>query len=142
MNAKLDLIRRGTIVALSRAILPLAVAFAAGCSMENQPYAPTAKAFTSYADLAKAVEEDPNAIGYSSMPLAAIAGVTAVRIGRQEPNALAVNEGWYPYARTCGFSRTRRVKLLRVETSSGSSNSVPARTSSIISASFAVSRNG
>lgn len=69
-------------------------------AMDGRAYAGGAETFTSYAALASAVERDPTAIGYASMHLANTAGVKALRIGRVEANAVSVNEGWYPYART------------------------------------------
>lgn len=68
-------------------------------AMENKPYVADAKSFTSYSELAQAVAQDPGGIGYSSMHLAKLAGVRAVRIGNTDPNEVSVNEGWYPYAR-------------------------------------------
>ena len=69
-------------------------------AMDNRPYADGAAKFSTYADLATAVAKDSSGIGYSSMHLANVSGVKAVRIGRQLPNTLSVNEGWYPYTRT------------------------------------------
>lgn len=68
-------------------------------AMKNDPYAADAKEFTSYAQLADAVAHDPGGVGYSSMHLAKLGGVKGMRIDDKEPNAVNVNENWYPYSR-------------------------------------------
>jgi phosphate transport system substrate-binding protein len=72
-------------------------------AMENKPYASGEKTFTNYAGIAKAVAEDPNAIGYVSFDLATRNGVKGVSIAGVAPTAAAVNDGKYPYARTLHF---------------------------------------
>ncbi|HEY0946970.1 MAG TPA: PstS family phosphate ABC transporter substrate-binding protein, partial [Opitutaceae bacterium] len=69
-------------------------------AMANQPYVSDAKLFKTYAELVEAIAAEPGAVGYSSMNLAKLHGLRAVPIGKYEPTALVVNEGWYPYART------------------------------------------
>lgn len=68
-------------------------------AMDNRPYVQEAKQFTTYAELAKSVAQDLGGVGYASMHLANEAGIKALPIGKTEPNALSVNEGWYPYSR-------------------------------------------
>lgn len=68
-------------------------------AMENKPYAQAAQTFTNYAQLVEAVVQDPSGIGYSSMGLAARAGVTALSISGMPASVISVNEGQYPYAR-------------------------------------------
>jgi len=68
-------------------------------AMETRPYVQEAKQFTTYPQLAAAVAQDAGGIGYASMRMAAEKDIRAVSIGGTEPNALTVNEGWYPYAR-------------------------------------------
>ena len=68
-------------------------------AMANLPYASEARMFTGYPDLARAVAADPGGVGYSSMHMAKAGGIKALSIEKSEPNALSVNEGWYPYAR-------------------------------------------
>jgi phosphate transport system substrate-binding protein len=68
-------------------------------AMENRPYAAEAKQFTTYAQLAGAVAQNVGGIGYASMHLAEEPSIKAVKIDNTEPNALSVNEGWYPYQR-------------------------------------------
>jgi phosphate transport system substrate-binding protein len=68
-------------------------------AMETRPYVQEAKQFTTYPQLAAAVAQDAGGIGYASMHMAGEKGIRAVSIGGTEPNALTVNEGWYPYAR-------------------------------------------
>lgn len=68
-------------------------------AMNNNPYRSDARVFTDYAQLAEAVSKDLGGIGYASMNMAHHGSVKAVSIDKYEPNALSVNEGWYPYAR-------------------------------------------
>jgi phosphate transport system substrate-binding protein len=69
-------------------------------AMRNQPYAPTAKPLTRYADIIEAVRGDRAGIGYASMNLGRQKGVRAVMVNKVQPTATAVNEGNYPYSRT------------------------------------------
>jgi phosphate transport system substrate-binding protein len=68
-------------------------------AMENKPYALAVKPYTNYAEIVQAVAQDPNAIGYSTIPLASQTGVKPVAIGGVAPTVEAVNKGLYPYAR-------------------------------------------
>lgn len=68
-------------------------------AMANARYTSEAQALTSYTELAEAVAREPGAVGYASMNMATRSGIKAVSIGMHAPNALTVNEGWYPYAR-------------------------------------------
>ena len=69
-------------------------------AMENKPYAAGAQTFTNYAQLAAAVAQDPNGIGYSSMSLADRAGVKELPIDGMPATVTSVNEDRYPYSRT------------------------------------------
>lgn len=68
-------------------------------AMERQPYTDKAKTFTSYQAMAEAIRNDPGAIGYVGMTLAAREGVRALAINGVEPSADTVTEQLYPYAR-------------------------------------------
>lgn len=68
-------------------------------AMENKPYALHVKTFTNYTDLVQAVAQDPNAVGYTAISLAANAGVKRVAIAGIAPTVEAVKQGQYPYAR-------------------------------------------
>jgi phosphate transport system substrate-binding protein len=68
-------------------------------AMENKPYALTVKTYTNYTEIVQAVANDPNGIGYSTIPLASQPGVKAVSIDGVAPTVEAVNKGLYPYAR-------------------------------------------
>jgi phosphate transport system substrate-binding protein len=68
-------------------------------AMEDKPYAESAKKFTNYLDIVKAVAADPNAIGYSSISLAKTDGVKAMSLGQVPASPLAVREGRYAYMR-------------------------------------------
>jgi len=72
-------------------------------AMENMTYALSLKTFTNYTDLAQAVAQDANGIGYVSINLAAKDGVKAVSIGGVPPTIATVNGGQYPYARVLRF---------------------------------------
>lgn len=72
-------------------------------AMEDKPYALGAKTCTNYTDIVQAVAADPNAIGYSSLQLAAKSGIKAVSISGAAPTAASVKDGKYPYARTLRF---------------------------------------
>ncbi len=69
-------------------------------AMENKPYGPDMKPFTSYGTIVEAVANDTGGIGYCSLELTTKSGVKAVSIGGVAPTAAAVNQGQYPYART------------------------------------------
>jgi len=68
-------------------------------AMENKPYALTVKTYTNYTEIVHAVAQDPNGVGYSTIPLASQPGVKPVSIGGVAPSVEAVNKGLYPYAR-------------------------------------------
>jgi len=68
-------------------------------AMENKPYALNVKTFTNYTEIVQAVAQDPNGIGYSTIPLARQPGVKPVSIDGVAPSVEAVNKGLYPYAR-------------------------------------------
>ena len=72
-------------------------------AMANQDYAEQAQFFTNYTEIAEAVAKDPNAIGYSGLVTAPIAGVKAVTINGIAPSADSVNAGKYPYVRALRF---------------------------------------
>lgn len=65
----------------------------------NKPYGLELKTFPNYDQLAQAVAQDANGIGYASFNLAAQTGVKAVSIGGLAPGAASVNGSQYPYAR-------------------------------------------
>lgn len=69
-------------------------------AMENKPYALELKTFTSYEDIAKAIANDPQGIGYASIELAAKnGGIKGVAIGGAAPTLTTVEQSQYPYAR-------------------------------------------
>jgi phosphate transport system substrate-binding protein len=68
-------------------------------AMEVKPYAAGAKAFDNDTAIAQAVAADPNGVGYVGMHLLKELGVRPVSINGVPPTTLAVNEGFYPYAR-------------------------------------------
>jgi phosphate transport system substrate-binding protein len=68
-------------------------------AMENKPYGPGLKAFTTYRDIVQAVAQDTNGIGYASIDLPKDAGAKIVSIGGVAPTAASVNQGQYPYTR-------------------------------------------
>jgi len=72
-------------------------------ALENKPYGPGMKTFTSYQGISQAVAQEPASIGYTSFDLASYPGVKAVSIGGVSPTPAAVNEGKYPYARKLQF---------------------------------------
>ena len=53
----------------------------------------------SYVEIAGAVREDPDGIGYVGMMPDGLQGVRVLDINGQRPEVDAVNEGRYPYAR-------------------------------------------
>lgn len=68
-------------------------------AMERKPYVASARMFTGYHAMARAMLEDRNAIGYVGMTLAAHNGVRAVTINGVEATAQNVADQLYPYAR-------------------------------------------
>jgi len=68
-------------------------------AMENKSYALKVKTYTNYVEIVQALAQDPNGIGYATLPLATKAGVKPVAIDGVAPTAEAVNKGQYPYAR-------------------------------------------
>lgn len=77
-------------------------------AMEKKPYVASAQTFTNYAGMAKAVRENPNAIAYMGMTLAAHSGVRALTINGVEPTAQNVADQLYPYARQLRFYTDRK----------------------------------
>ena len=67
-------------------------------AMENKPYAGELKTFTGYAEIVKAVAQDANGIGYSSIQQLS-QGVKGASIGGVSPSVESVNQGKYPYSR-------------------------------------------
>lgn len=72
-------------------------------AMEKKPYPIGAKPFTSYEAMVGAVAKEPNAIGYSSIELAAKRIIKGVTIDGTAPTLETVEKGKYPYARTLRF---------------------------------------
>jgi len=68
-------------------------------AMENKPYALGVKSFTDYAGMVKAVGQDANGIGYSSIIFTSQSGVKAVSIGGVAPTLETMKQGQYPYIR-------------------------------------------
>jgi len=68
-------------------------------AMENKPYGPGLKTFTTYGDIIQAVAHDANGIGYAIIYLPKNLDVKAVSIDGVAPTAVSVNQGLYPYAR-------------------------------------------
>jgi phosphate transport system substrate-binding protein len=68
-------------------------------AMENKPYALHVTTYTNYADLVQAVAQDPAAVGYTTISMAAKPGIKAVAIGGIAPTVDTVKQGQYPYAR-------------------------------------------
>jgi phosphate transport system substrate-binding protein len=69
-------------------------------AMENKPYSTNVKTANSYAEIARGVAQDPNAIGYTSVELPKGISVKPVTIGGVGPSVTAVKQDKYPYART------------------------------------------
>ena len=72
-------------------------------AMERRPYREDATRHATYADIARAVGEDPHAIGYVSMSMAAHLPVRALSINGIPPTPIAVADDLYPYARLIRF---------------------------------------
>ncbi len=72
-------------------------------AMENKPYALGPKTATNYTEIVKAVSQDANGIGYSSIEQVATDGVKGVSIGGVAPTIASVNQGKYPYNRVLRF---------------------------------------
>jgi len=68
-------------------------------AMENKPYALNVKTYTNYTELAQAVAQDANGIGYATISLAGKGGVKPVSIGGVVPTIESVNKHLYPCAR-------------------------------------------
>lgn len=68
-------------------------------ALGRQAYSPQARALPGYAEIAEAVRQDPDGIGYVSFGMARREGLRAVLINGVAPNDVAVNQGLYPYAR-------------------------------------------
>ena len=68
--------------------------------MDRKPYATNSVTrFASYAEIAQAVGQDAQGIGYASIQLAAKPGVKGVSVGGVPASAASVNENKYPYTR-------------------------------------------
>lgn len=72
-------------------------------AMDRKPYALSAKPFTSYEEIKKAIDQDPNCIGYTSIELAATPGLKGLPIDGATPTLETVKQGKYPYARLLRF---------------------------------------
>jgi phosphate transport system substrate-binding protein len=68
-------------------------------AMENKPYSLSVKTAKSYDDIAKAVAQDPNGIGYTSVEMPKGISVKGVSIGGIAPSVEGVKKGTYPYHR-------------------------------------------
>ena len=68
-------------------------------AMEKKPYGAHLKAFNNYGDIAKAVAQDAEGIGYTGLDLGHNAGVKALSVNRVPATPFFVNKGQYPYAR-------------------------------------------
>jgi len=68
-------------------------------AMNHQSYTDEALEKPTYHEIRDAVREDPNGIGFVGFNLIAHDGVRGMIINGIHPNASAVNEGLYPYAR-------------------------------------------
>jgi len=68
-------------------------------AMDREPYALTAQLHPSYEAIGQAVAAQPNAVGFTSLPVAGQPGVKAVAIGDVAPTFEAVQQGRYPFAR-------------------------------------------
>ncbi len=68
-------------------------------AMQDKPYGPGLKAFTTYRDIVEAVARDTNGIGYANIDLPKDIAVKTVSIGGVAPIAASVNQGQYPYTR-------------------------------------------
>lgn len=72
-------------------------------AMKNESYAAHPHLLTNYPAIVQAVAADANGIGYSGVELAKAPGAKSLSIDGVEPNAVNVNSGKYPYARTLRF---------------------------------------
>jgi phosphate transport system substrate-binding protein len=68
-------------------------------AMENKNYADGRKLAKSYKEIAEAVAQDANGIGYSSVELPHAVAIKSVSVGGIAANEDSVNQGKYPYAR-------------------------------------------
>jgi phosphate transport system substrate-binding protein len=68
-------------------------------AMENKAYGSGPTALTNYSQIAEAVSRDPVGIGYIGFDQLAASGVKAVSIQNIAPEAAAVNQNKYPFAR-------------------------------------------
>jgi phosphate transport system substrate-binding protein len=68
-------------------------------AMQGLSYAPSVKAFKSYAEIADAVNADPNGIGYVGVLLQLRDKVKLVSINGELPTPQSIGRGVYPYAR-------------------------------------------
>ncbi len=76
-------------------------------AMEKKEYAISAKPFTSYEAIKKAIEQDANCIGYTSIELAATPSLKGLPIDGATPTLETVKQGKYPYARMLRFYTTK-----------------------------------
>lgn len=72
-------------------------------ALDRLPYRADAVPHDSYAEIAKAVSEDPNAVGYVAMSMLDAAPVRAVTINGVAATPIAVADNLYPYARLLRF---------------------------------------
>ena len=77
--------------------------------MERKPYLAEAIPHTSYHEIAQAVTNQPGAIGYVGMTLAAHNGVKTLTINGVVPNASTVADQLYPYARQMRFYTDKKM---------------------------------
>lgn len=68
-------------------------------AMGNKSYAENLKLFASYEEIVRAVVQDANGIGYSSLSAAKNSGVKTVPVAGVLPTVETINKGQYPYAR-------------------------------------------
>ncbi len=71
--------------------------------MNKKEYTLSAKPLTSHEAIKKAIEQDEHGIGYTSVEVAAEAGLKGLPIDGVAPTIATVKEGKYPYARTLRF---------------------------------------
>ena len=72
-------------------------------ALEKRPYREDAVQHASYAEIARAVSEDRNAIGFVAMSMTPHLPVRAVTINGVAPTSIAVSDDLYPFARMLRF---------------------------------------
>lgn len=68
-------------------------------AMERKPYGKSAVEHASYAEIAEAVANNPNAIGFVAMSNADAPGTRSISINGVVPNPVTLADNQYPYAR-------------------------------------------